>query len=404
MGQSDFLPFEEARTKVHLLKLVTVKNWRDHTKKSSFPKDIPTNPETSYKDKGWTSWGNWLGNGKVSLKDRVYLPFKEARHKVHLLHFSGQKDWLTYSKQNDFPNDLPKAPTSVYKDQGWLSWGDWLGNGKIASKDRVYLPFEEARHNVHLLKIPTQKLWINYTKQNGFPENIPKKPERTYKECGWVSLGDWLGNGKIANKDRQFIPFTEAISKVHLLNLSNYKEWKDFTKHSDFPENMPKNPSKTYMDDGWLSWGDWLGTGTISNRLKGYCSFKEAREKVHLLKIPGKKEWLNYTKEKESHHMHSHPNSIISGVLYIKCVENNDMIEFYDTVPNQFQIPPKEFTQYNSKRWWFNVAEKDLLLFPSTTTHAVQIKKENNLRISLAFNVFVKCNIGDNSDLTELIL
>jgi len=114
--------------------------------------------------------------------------------------------------------------------------------------------------------------------------------------------------------------------------------------------------------------------------------------------------WLNYTKEKESHHMHSHPNSIISGVLYIKCVENNDMIEFYDTVPNQFQIPPKEFTQYNSKRWWFNVAEKDLLLFPSTTTHAVQIKKENNLRISLAFNVFVKGNIGDNSDLTELIL
>jgi len=114
--------------------------------------------------------------------------------------------------------------------------------------------------------------------------------------------------------------------------------------------------------------------------------------------------WLNYTKEKESHHMHSHPNSIISGVLYIKCVENNDMIEFYDTAPNQFQIPPKEFTQYNSKRWWFNVAEKDLLLFPSTTTHAVQIKKENNLRISLAFNVFVKGNIGDNSDLTELIL
>ena len=113
--------------------------------------------------------------------------------------------------------------------------------------------------------------------------------------------------------------------------------------------------------------------------------------------------WLNYTEEKESH-MHSHPNSIISGVLYIKCVENNDMIEFYDTVPNQFQIPPKEFTQYNSKRWWFNVAEKDLLLFPSTTTHAVQIKKENNLRISLAFNVFVKGNIGDNSDLTELIL
>ena len=114
--------------------------------------------------------------------------------------------------------------------------------------------------------------------------------------------------------------------------------------------------------------------------------------------------WLNYTREKEFHHIHSHPISIVSGVLYIKCDAQNDMIEFYDTIPNQFQIPPKEFTQYNSKRWWFNVAEKDLLLFPSSTSHSVQIKKENNLRISLAFNVFVKGKMGNNSELTELIL
>jgi len=114
--------------------------------------------------------------------------------------------------------------------------------------------------------------------------------------------------------------------------------------------------------------------------------------------------WLNYTREKEFHHTHSHPNSIVSGVLYIKCDAQNDMIEFYDTIPNQFQIPPKEFTQYNSKTWWFNVDEKDLLLFPSSTTHSVKIKKENNLRISLAFNVFVKGKMGNNSDLTELVL
>ena len=114
--------------------------------------------------------------------------------------------------------------------------------------------------------------------------------------------------------------------------------------------------------------------------------------------------WLNYTREKEFHHMHSHPNSIISGVLYIKCDEQNDMIQFYDTITSQFQIPPKEFTQYNSKRWWFSVETKDVLLFPSSTTHSVQIKKEDSLRISLAFNVFVKGKMGNNSDLTELVL
>ena len=114
--------------------------------------------------------------------------------------------------------------------------------------------------------------------------------------------------------------------------------------------------------------------------------------------------WLNYTKEKEAHHFHSHPNSLVSGVFYIKCDAQNDMIEFYDSVPSQFQIPPKEYTQYNSKRWWFNVAQGDLLLFPSNTSHSVEIKKENSLRISLAFNVFIKGKMGSKSDLTELVL
>jgi hypothetical protein len=26
------------------------------------------------------------------------------------------------------------------------------------------------------------------------------------------------------------------------------------------PSTVPSNPNKTYADEGWLSWGDWLGT------------------------------------------------------------------------------------------------------------------------------------------------
>ena len=26
------------------------------------------------------------------------------------------------------------------------------------------------------------------------------------------------------------------------------------------PAMVPSHPSKTYADEGWLSWGDWLGT------------------------------------------------------------------------------------------------------------------------------------------------
>ena len=42
-------------------------------------------------------------------------------------------------------------------------------------------------------------------------------------------------------------------------------------------------------------------------------------------------------------------------------------------------------------------------MFPSSTTHRVDIKKGNNTRVSLAFNTFYKGKIGSNDKLTELI-
>ena len=38
--------------------------------------------------------------------------------------------------------------------------------------------------------------------------------------------------------------------------------------------------------------------------------------------------WLNYTEENQTHHAHSHQNSIISGVLYIDADKDNDKIKF----------------------------------------------------------------------------
>ena len=40
--------------------------------------------------------------------------------------------------------------------------------------------------------------------------------------------------------------------------------------------------------------------------------------------------WLNYTKENEYHHSHAHPNSFVSGVLYIDA--NKENVTFQATV------------------------------------------------------------------------
>ena len=60
------------------------------------------------------------------------------------------------------PIDIPQDPYKVYRDEGWVSWGDWLGTGAIATKDRVSRPFEEARAFVHKLQLKGETEWRKY--------------------------------------------------------------------------------------------------------------------------------------------------------------------------------------------------------------------------------------------------
>jgi uncharacterized protein (TIGR02466 family) len=115
--------------------------------------------------------------------------------------------------------------------------------------------------------------------------------------------------------------------------------------------------------------------------------------------------WLNYTETNQHHHKHEHPNSFLSGVLYINAVKEYDKIFFYKK-DNYRMINPvvEQWNVYNSNLWWFPVETGQLILFPSSLTHSVETKKGNNTRISLAFNTFVKGAIGNNMELTELML
>lgn len=115
--------------------------------------------------------------------------------------------------------------------------------------------------------------------------------------------------------------------------------------------------------------------------------------------------WLNVTNENQYHHVHEHPNSLVSGVLYVDADENNDYIKFFKNPRYQLiKLIPKAFNWFNSESWSYPVATGRIMMFPSSTTHTVEIKKGNNARTSLAFNVFVKGHIGDQRALMELKL
>jgi uncharacterized protein (TIGR02466 family) len=114
--------------------------------------------------------------------------------------------------------------------------------------------------------------------------------------------------------------------------------------------------------------------------------------------------WLNYTEQTQHHHIHDHPNSLVSGVLYINADKDKDNIKFWNKKDQNIKLECKEYNSYNSSSWWIPIETLDIILFPSTLIHSVDIKKGTNTRISLAFNVFVKGNIGSKTDLTELKL
>ena len=115
--------------------------------------------------------------------------------------------------------------------------------------------------------------------------------------------------------------------------------------------------------------------------------------------------WINYTKENEFHHQHSHANSFLSGCLYINADKKTDSIKFWKREQTQpIQLETKEFSVLNSATWKFPVETGDIIIFPSSTTHSVDNKLGKHIRISVSFNVFIKGTLGNHKQLTELKL
>jgi uncharacterized protein (TIGR02466 family) len=114
--------------------------------------------------------------------------------------------------------------------------------------------------------------------------------------------------------------------------------------------------------------------------------------------------WLNWTSKNEFHHSHAHPNSFLSGVFYIDVDEKVDSISFYKGKYDFFKIynDPKNDNVFNTNMVKLNVKKGMLILFRSHLLHEVSSKLNENVRISLAFNTFIKGTWGSKSELSEI--
>ena len=182
MGKKDFRDFESAREFVRGLKLKGVEEWSGYCKSGNKPEDIPTNPHTTYKNKGWIGYGDWLGTGNVKYKQ--FRDFESAREFVRKLGLKNFTEWQEYCKSGSKPEDIPSNPDNIYENLGYINLGDWLGTGNVSTQKREYLSFKEARDEARKLakqyNIRNWEDWKKAVKKGLIPKNIPLNPRQSY--------------------------------------------------------------------------------------------------------------------------------------------------------------------------------------------------------------------------------
>lgn len=120
--------------------------------------------------------------------------------------------------------------------------------------------------------------------------------------------------------------------------------------------------------------------------------------------------WLSFKLPGQLHTIHSHPNSLISGVFYFGDEDESiPAIKFHKitTTQNVSYISPKYKpnkgkSKYASEFFSINYKPGLLLLFPSYLYHSVPINKTDKVRCSLAFNSIPVDGFGQEQTLTEL--
>jgi uncharacterized protein (TIGR02466 family) len=187
--------------------------------------------------------------------------------------------------------------------------------------------------------------------------------------------------------------------------VAKFELGRDFTSDEiAFVDSQPtsKNAGNTRSKDSYVL-QHWtmanLKTFTeacVSEYLKAVYAPKK-----HDVSLRLTQSWLNYTKPGEFHHKHAHPNSFVSGVLYLKAARAKDKIYFYKDVYQQIKLATDQWNLHNSDSWWFEVGTGDLMLFPSSLTHMVETVQDDE-RVSLAFNTFPVGYVGEEESLTGL--
>ena len=109
--------------------------------------------------------------------------------------------------------------------------------------------------------------------------------------------------------------------------------------------------------------------------------------------------WANVLKDSEYHPMHTHSNNFLSGTYYLQSDQKASIV-FHDPSPAADVLVPrkKQTTLNNSSLLSYASKQNRAVIFPSWLPHWVQQNKSKTKRISIAWNIQVKGQVGEHHE------
>jgi len=289
LAKFNWMPFEEARLHIRVLKLNSFTQWREFSKTSKKRSNIPANPYGVYKNQGWISWGDWLGTDRIATKYYEFETFENAKQYAQSLNLKTAEDWYNI-KSNQRPENIPSRPNIEYANNGWIDWGDFLGIKNYRGYNVEWLPFKIARNIIREIGLQSVNDWYDYARSEDLDKRIPRAPEFTYENDGWKGVGDWIGTDKIADQFREYLSFEEAKRFMRANEVQSLKEWIIYRKNNKI-ENIPYKLERTYSKY-WRGAKDFFGTEMFT--------YEEAKIFIQKFKIKSSRDYYKFLKSKDS--------------------------------------------------------------------------------------------------------
>lgn len=232
----NFLEFEEAKILIKKYNLKTIEQFKELKKKDkNIREKIPIAPYKFY-IKQWKGWGDFLGNGKIPLKERKYATHEEAQKYIEKKGIQNRKAFYEKWRKGELKEkQIPIDPERIYK-----RTGEWEGWTKLFGKNHNhgnYLSYEEAQKKCKEKKIVQGKQYKKLRREGKLGKEFPSAPDKFYKKQ-WKNWRVFL--------QKEYVSFNVCRKFARSSGIKSGYEWNQIYLQGLLPKQVPSDPERYY--------------------------------------------------------------------------------------------------------------------------------------------------------------